>query len=612
MTTGEKHLSNLLSPHTIVLASIGSRKALAIARSLKTYGAKVVGITHYVLDPHRFSRLFEDVIILNGVNRKSSLWALLVAKIASEHKAELVIPVDFIDIVTFSSHEEVFSKLNVRLASPSATAILKAARKDLLIELVGDLVNVPRSLFCNSPSEISLDDAKNLRLPLVVKGTGDASNPEYFSSYMLAVRRARERAPCLIQEYIAGICRGYYAVAFNGEVFLEFTHERIYEYDPSGGASAAARGPILDPRLYELGRGIIRRLNWTGPLMVETRYVPATGEYYLLELNPKFWGSLALPVSLGYHFPAVLAIAYLKGREVARNVSKNLLVQSGEYYFTADSFHYALKIPKTWIRMLVSSRIIKSDIDLKDPARTIMQFIGTALQAKKLRREWVHSLRKSLLNLKDTYGMFSGRIRAVIFDLDNTLVKLKVPWDEVKLTLNASGLIYRWETVREGFARLWHKDRIRYNKASSIVEIFEQKSLDTVKPMVDIDAITHIKNTYKLTYCIVTFQSELVAKDILKKIGLHNSIDLVLGRDSGLGPFKGDLYRKCLEHLSINENAVVFDDEIINTIYALELGCLPILVTEERYEGIKALRLGILSTEPRHLHDFINIILKVR
>jgi predicted ATP-grasp superfamily ATP-dependent carboligase/beta-phosphoglucomutase-like phosphatase (HAD superfamily) len=601
MTIGLNCSSSILAQHTVLLASVGSRKALAMAQSLKAFGARVLGVTHYTTDPHCFSRFFDRVLVLREVDRKSVSWAVRVAEIAAAQGAELVIPVDFVDVVTFSSYAGVFEKLGTRLAAPEANAVLEASRKGSLAKLVGDVVRVPRSVTFTAPSEVEIEAVKRLQLPLVVKGLGDASHPEYFSSYELAAERAKERAPCLVQEYVAGRGRGYFAVASNGDVLMEFTHERIYEYDPAGGASVAARGPILDPRLFRLGREIVRRLEWTGPLMVETKWVPATGEYYLLELNPKFWGSLALPVSLGYHFPAALAVAYLKGVDAAKEFCKHLMVQSGEYYFLLDGLFYLFRIPETWAGMLARSRIVRSDIDLTDPARVAVQSLIAMVGGLRSRREWKRGLAVASSRLKATLKL-SKPIAGVVFDLDGTLVRLKVPWSEVRQKLCSEGLLYEWESIRKGFTRLWYSDENLYYTASRIVEGFEREYLHNMEILVNVNMLNDIKQNYELGYYIVTFQAESVAKDIVQRMGLR--VDLILGRDSGFGPVKENTFHKGLNYRN-NGNFVAFDDDLTNIISALRAGFLSVLVTENKYNKIHSLRLGIPFAEPEHLHDAI-------
>ncbi|MCC6004534.1 MAG: hypothetical protein LM590_09355 [Thermofilum sp.] len=59
------------------------------------------------------------------MDRKSVLWAVHVAEIVAAQGAELVIPVDFVDVITLSSYAEIFEKLGTRLA-----AVLEVSRKD--------------------------------------------------------------------------------------------------------------------------------------------------------------------------------------------------------------------------------------------------------------------------------------------------------------------------------------------------------------------------------------------------------------------------------------------------------------------------------------------------
>jgi len=73
---------------------------------------------------------------------------------------------------------------------------------------------------------------------------GDASNLSYHLTRESAFAEARKRRRCLVQEYVAGVGRGYYTIASGGEPLLEFTHERLVERDPSGEASVGgARSP---------------------------------------------------------------------------------------------------------------------------------------------------------------------------------------------------------------------------------------------------------------------------------------------------------------------------------------------------------------------------------
>jgi predicted ATP-grasp superfamily ATP-dependent carboligase len=68
----------------------------------------------------------------------------------------------------------------------------------------------------------------------------------------------------------------------------------------SGGASACAES-IEEEELTILGRRILDAANWHGMAMVEFKKDEA-GQFRLLEVNPKLWGSFDLSVAAGVPF----------------------------------------------------------------------------------------------------------------------------------------------------------------------------------------------------------------------------------------------------------------------------------------------------------------------
>jgi hypothetical protein len=130
--------------------------------------------------------------------------------------------------------------------------------------------------------------------------------------------------------------------------------------------------------------------------------------------------------------------------------------------------------------------------------------------------------------------------------------------------------VARAESIRQGFTRLWYSDKNLYYSASRIVESFEREYLHNIKILVNVDMLNYIKQNYGLGYYIVTFQSESVVKDIAQRIGLHE--DSVLGRDSGFGPVKENVFHRGLSYRNY-ENTMIFDDDLTNIISALRIGC---------------------------------------
>jgi predicted ATP-grasp superfamily ATP-dependent carboligase len=170
----------------------------------------------------------------------------------------------------------------------------------------------------------SLEDVErcgaSVGFPLVIKGPcegdGDVSYVDdpsalraSYSRY-LARNRWTDRSLPILQQRISGPGFGVFATYQNGRCRRIMAHRRVREYPPSGGASTCAE-LFSDPSLLALGRQLLDALAWHGVAMVEFKRHDADGLYYLMEVNPKFWGSLDLALAAGCDFPGdLLAIGH--------------------------------------------------------------------------------------------------------------------------------------------------------------------------------------------------------------------------------------------------------------------------------------------------------------
>lgn len=110
----------------------------------------------------------------------------------------------------------------------------------------------------------------------------------------------------IIQEQIKGFGTGLFAL-FDKEHRLKayFIHKRIREYPITGGVSTFSES-FWDRQVLEYGVKLLKSLNWVGVGMVEFRYDIEHGIPRVLEVNPRFWGSLPLAIFSGIDFPYLL------------------------------------------------------------------------------------------------------------------------------------------------------------------------------------------------------------------------------------------------------------------------------------------------------------------
>jgi len=150
-----------------------------------------------------------------------------------------------------------------------------------------------------------------LRFPLIAKPKAKlkvgAFKTRRLENYE-ELRRAFQEDPefgaqNLIQELCTGVGVGIEVLLHNGEVIALFQHRRLKELPATGGVSVLAVAEELDRGLVEQSVRLLRALEWEGVAMVEFLLDRATGTANLMEVNGRYWGSLALAVHAGVDFP---------------------------------------------------------------------------------------------------------------------------------------------------------------------------------------------------------------------------------------------------------------------------------------------------------------------
>lgn len=115
--------------------------------------------------------------------------------------------------------------------------------------------------------------------------------------------RAKMGHDPLIQEYVPTPDEyGFFAIYDHGEALATFQHRQRRGYSYAGGPSAF-RESVRIPDLEEAGRAVLDAVDWHGVAMVEFLRDEETGEFKLMEVNPRFWSSLPFSVQTGADFP---------------------------------------------------------------------------------------------------------------------------------------------------------------------------------------------------------------------------------------------------------------------------------------------------------------------
>jgi protein-tyrosine-phosphatase/predicted ATP-grasp superfamily ATP-dependent carboligase len=302
-----------------------SRASLTVVRSLGRRGMDVhlawhgpdsiVPFSRYAARVHnRHMRLATDARGLDEL-----------CELLRRERFDLVIPTDDRTMLPLVEHRERIEPL-ARLAVPGTEAFHTALDKNRTAELARELdVPVPRQVFVRYASDRPKLDAR-WKYPLVIKPTTsiplgpvavEGSRVEYVDD--LAALQARldalpPQASVLVQEYRVGVGVGVELLARDGEVIYVFQHVRVHE-PMRGGGSSYRRSAEPDPRLLACAKRLMSALRWSGVAMVEFKCDPDTGDFVLLEINGRFWGSLPLAVAAGADFPYYLYRLLVEGKK---------------------------------------------------------------------------------------------------------------------------------------------------------------------------------------------------------------------------------------------------------------------------------------------------------
>ena len=201
---------------------------------------------------------------------------------------------------------------------PPYSVLFDADRKDLVARRAQQLgIDVPRTI---EPESLDMVAAlsRDIEMPVIVKGVLGSGGRQVEMVHererlVDAVRRvaALNIDPSLplpiVQEYIPGSGYGLSALMQHGEPLAVFAHRRLEEHDVGRGtglAHAATGAESVDePAMRDAGLRLLRALQWDGMAMVEFRRSDRNGRFYVIEVNPRFVGSLDLAIAAGVDFP---------------------------------------------------------------------------------------------------------------------------------------------------------------------------------------------------------------------------------------------------------------------------------------------------------------------
>ena len=371
----------------VIVTDAHTKHALAAIRSLGKENVDVIGISTYRINPGFYSKYCRKCYICNTPKNEEK-FIQDIELIIRHNNYDVLLPIGFNSCVAVSKNiERLKDYIHIPIVNFDKMKI--ASDKNLTTSFAKkNGISVPKTYKPSSIEEIS-DISKKMRFPVVIKALEESGSVKYANTKNELMRIYRKECEKYnsqvkkgkypqIQEYISGTGHGLYALFNHGKPRAFFMHKRLHEFPPTGGPSVMAQS-YFDSDLKNLGLKILEDLKWHGVAMVEFKKDFQDNSYKLIEINPKFWGSLDLSITSGVNFPYLACKMCMDGDvEPVFDYKKDVI-----FRWVLPDFDYALatgRLGEYFINYF--NRDIHDDLFIDDFFPNLIQFIKYPMDIK--------------------------------------------------------------------------------------------------------------------------------------------------------------------------------------------------------------------------------------
>ena len=300
------------------------RKTLAVVRSLGQKGVQVTVGERTALNTSFFSKYCSRRIVYPSPKRFPDQFIEFLLKEIKKNHYDCLFPMEEETLLLMARHHREEISSHALFLFPDLQKIEFVRDKGKLIRFAEDHgIPVPKTFY--SPSlplnhvrfraspvpDVVQGLVNSIPIPAVIKprissGSFGIVYVTKREDLLPSYQKVHARYPFpLVQEWIPDGMGTFGFSALldqNSDVKAAFIHKKMRMYPVQGGPSTLREG-VCHPQIMELGISLLKALNWTGIAMAEFKVDPRDGIPKLMEVNPRFWGSLQLAITSGVDFP---------------------------------------------------------------------------------------------------------------------------------------------------------------------------------------------------------------------------------------------------------------------------------------------------------------------
>jgi len=298
----------------VIVPTLDAASSVACLRSLGRHSIPTIAISELEDPPGFVSKYCDERFAVPDPNEDLDAYGDALLSLARRDDVRTILPVREADIYCLASRRSAFEE-HVHAQWPTLDSLRTVQdRVRLFEEAAAAGVNAPRTAV--------LSEFDNWDEDVIIKPRYTVHAPEYDDAFEIAQTHYNStqyisdsadidfdaivadmgHVP-LVQEYVPDTDEyAFFALYDHGDAVASFQFRQHRGYKYAGGPSAF-REAVDIPALQEAGQGLLDHLEWHGVAMVEFLRDPETGEFELMEINPRFWTSLPFSIQAGVDFP---------------------------------------------------------------------------------------------------------------------------------------------------------------------------------------------------------------------------------------------------------------------------------------------------------------------
>lgn len=235
----------------------------------------------------------------------SELWIETIQSIVKKHNIDLIVAGESKTIEFLMLHQKRLSSFVQLPALPSKQSFDIANNKTHLMEFaLENSVSHPKTFKYKKGADLT--GLSNLKYPVLLKpsmGVGGKGIEKFTDEETLKNHLQcsdfDEDVQC--QEYIVGrdICIS--VICKDGDIKVYTIQQSLIDA-PALYAASLSQEFLYNENVLKEASKLMKSLNWQGVAHIDMRLNELTGQVYILEINPRFWGSLMSSLSAGVNF----------------------------------------------------------------------------------------------------------------------------------------------------------------------------------------------------------------------------------------------------------------------------------------------------------------------